>query len=130
MATTYEEDYNSGIDDSAASQKCLNVLGKKLGILAGHKRPQASYWVVGSQHDRFFNHAWHENSKRVSIALKEGEYSEDAISEMDDAAMDDAYQVAKEEVTAYFGLSNQQLDRYLKKYNYWMDRNRSKPSKG
>jgi hypothetical protein len=121
MASAYEKDENTAIDDAAVSRKCLNVLGKKLGILAGNRRPAVSFLLVGDLYRRIFEQVWSDISEAIAIAEKGGKYSADEISEMEDYEMEYAYSVAKEVVRDMFQLSNQQLDRYLEKYERWRD---------
>ena len=121
MALSYREDVNAVVDDAAISQKCLNILGRKLGILAGHRRPAVSFHMVGYFYNRFYDELWEENRKEVVIMEKEGKLPAAEISYLEDVALVDAMSAAKAGVKEIFNLSDQQVERFLEKYEQWKD---------
>jgi hypothetical protein len=120
MALAYENDLNAGIDDSSASKNCLNVLGTKLGILAGHRRPKAHYRVVGSYFERIFEIAWDEELDKLKADNFE-ELPPEEIHYLEDQAQIKARMIATEGIRELFELSDQQLQRYLDKWAYFRD---------
>ena len=121
MAEEYERNENAELDDSAVAKQCLKVLGNELGILGGHRRPTASYKLVGYYYELMFNEMWDQEHQKVTKRMEESQLSEAEINCLEDEAMEIAAEIAREAVQIYFGLSKQQTNRYLEKHEYWRD---------
>jgi hypothetical protein len=124
MASAYEEDVDAAIDDAAVSNRCLKILGAKLGILAGHRRAAASFKLVGHYYEHIFKRVLDENSAKLASAQKNDDHekiSADEIEDMDDWIIQDAMDVAKKSIKMLFHFSDQQVERYLEKYQLWKD---------
>lgn len=110
-----EEDPNYGTDDPTASEKCLKAFGKKIGILAGNKRPKANFRLVKYEFD---DHIQRYDDDACQAAAKSG-MSDDEYFEFREQASEDAEFAAREHVKARFDINDQQLSRYLDKYDKW-----------
>lgn len=121
MADEYENNPNSAIDDSIVATQCLKVLGSKLGILGGHKRPTASYQVVGMYYEDIFEKLWDKHSSSAKKRLEQELVSYDEWLELEGEAMELAENEAFEAVKSMFNLSKQQTARLLKKFEWFRD---------
>jgi len=129
MAVAYGKDVDSTIDDSAAARNCLNVFGRKFGILAGHRRPAVSFHLVGYYYDRMLDLMWDEVREETEAAKKEGTLLQNEIHDLEHMELDEVHRRARQFVKRLFKLSEQQLERYLKKHELWMDWRGNPPGK-
>lgn len=110
-----ESDPNYGIDNEQAADKCLKAFGKKVGILGGGRRPKANFKLVGYQYESFEQRYCDDLTQE---AAKSGISDEDYFAYCDYVS-EEASKAARIYIKNKFEISDQQVSRYLSKFEQW-----------